>query len=379
MSSPVIIEQVETKRAMTEFVKFPFALYRNDPNWVPPFIEERLDVFNPKKNPLFEHARCQAFLARRDGKLVGTISAMVNDRHNEVHHELMGSFGFFETIDDPEVASALLHAAEEWARGQGMTTMRGPLNLSMNDEVGTLIDGFDEPPMVMMTYNPRYYPGLIEGNGYGKAMDLFAWIFDNMKESLANAPEKVERVARKVMQKQNLHIRKVDMKHFDRDVALVKQIYNAAWQRNWGFTPMTDHEMDHLAAGLKPMIDPNMVFIAETAEGKPVGVALSLPDLHQALKRSGGGHYFPFGLLKFMWHRRHINQSRLLIMGMVEEFRGWGTDSVFYLETAREGLKRGYKRMEGSWILETNTVMNQTIENLGGKVYKTYRVYEKPL
>jgi GNAT superfamily N-acetyltransferase len=379
MSSPVIIEQVESKRGLTEFVKFPFALYRNDPNWVPPLIEERLAVFDPKKNPLFEHARCQVFLARRDGKLVGTISAMVNDRHNEVHNELMGSFGFFETIDDPEVAAALLLAAEGWVKVQGMIIMRGPLNLSMNDEVGTLIDGFDEPPMVMMTYNPRYYPGLIAASGYGKAMDLFAWVFDDMKEGLANAPEKLERVARKVMQKQGLHIRKVDMKNFDRDVALVKQVYNAAWQRNWGFTPMTDHEINHLAAGLKPVIDPNLVFIAETAEGKPVGVALSLPDLHQALKRSGGGHYFPFGLLKFMWHRRHINQARLLIMGMVEEYRGWGTDSVFYLETAREAVKRGYTRMEGSWILESNTMMNQIIERLGGRRYKTYRVYEKPL
>jgi hypothetical protein len=378
MNSPVIIEQVQNKRDLTNFVKFPFDLYRNDPNWVPPLIEERLDVFNPKKNPLFEHSRGQAFLARRDGKLVGTISALVNDRHNEVHNELMGSFGFFETIDDPEVATALLQAAERWVKTQGMTIVRGPLNLSMNDEVGTLIDGFNEPPMVMMTYNPRYYPGLIEANGYGKAMDLFAWIF-NTEEGLANAPEKLTRVAEKVMQKQNLRIRKVEMKHFDREVALVKQIYNAAWQRNWGFTPMTDHEMDHLAAGLKPLIDPNMVFIAETEEGKPVGVALSLPDLHQALKRSGGGHYFPFGLLKFMWHRRHINQSRLLIMGMVEEYRGWGTDAVFYLETAREGLKRGYKRMEGSWILESNTMMNQIIERLGGRKYKTYRVYEKSL
>ena len=379
MSTPVIIEPVENKRGLTEFVKFPFTLYKNDPNWVPPLIEERLDVFNPKKNPLFEHSRGQTFLARRDGKLVGTISALVNDRHNEVHNELMGSFGFFETIDDAEVATALLRAAEGWVKAQGMTIIRGPLNLSMNDEVGTLIDGFDEPPMVMMTYNPRYYPKLIESNGYGKAMDLFAWIFDNIEEGLAKAPEKLERVANKVMQKQNLRIRKVEMKHFDREVALVKQVYNAAWQKNWGFVPMTDHEMDHLAAGLKPLIDPNMVFLAETADGKPVGVALSLPDLHQALKRSGGGHYFPFGLLKFMWHRRHINQSRLLIMGMVEEYRGWGTDSVFYLETAREGLKRGYKRMEGSWILETNTMMNQIIERLGGTRYKTYRVYEKPL
>jgi GNAT superfamily N-acetyltransferase len=378
MSSPVIIEHVENKRGLTEFVKFPFALYRNDPCWVPPLIEERLAVFDPKKNPLFEHARCQAFLARRDGKVVGTISAMVNDRHNEVHGELMGSFGFFETIEDREVATALLKAAEDWVKAQGMTIIRGPLNLSMNDEVGTLIDGFDEPPMVMMTYNPRYYPGLIEACGYGKAMDLFAWIFD-IERDLANAPEKLRRVAYKVLQKQNLRIRKVDMKHFDRDVALIKQVYNAAWQRNWSFTPLTDHEIDHLAAGLKPVIDPNLIFIAETEEGKPVGVALSLPDLHQALKRSGGGRYFPFGLLKFMWHRRHINQSRLLIMGMIEEYRGWGTDAVFYLETAREGLKRGYTRMEGSWILETNTMMNQIIERLGGTKYKTYRIYEKPL
>jgi GNAT superfamily N-acetyltransferase len=379
MSSPVIIEQIQDKRGMTEFVKFPFALYRGDPNWVPPLIEERLDVFNPKKNPIFEHAHCQAFLARRDGKPVGTISAMINDRHNEVHNERMGSFGFFETINDAEVATALLRAAEGWVKDQGMTVIRGPLNLSMNDEVGTLIDGFDEPPMIMMTYNPRYYPGLIEANGYGKAMDLYAWVFNDMKQGLADAPDKLERVARKVMQKQNLHIRKVDMKNFDRDVALVKQVYNAAWQRNWGFTPMTDHEIDHLAAGLKAMIDPNLVFIAETDEGKPVGVALSLPDLHQALKRSGGGHYFPFGLLKFIWHRRHINQARLMIMGMVEEYRGWGTDSVFYLETAREAVKRGYTRMEGSWILETNTMMNQIIERLGGMRYKTYRVYEKKL
>jgi GNAT superfamily N-acetyltransferase len=378
MNSPVVIEQVQDKRGMTEFVKFPFSLYRSDPNWVPPFIEERLAVFNPKKNPFFEHARCQAFLARRDGKLVGTICATVDDRSNEVHNELMGSFGFFETIDDPEVAAALLQIAEGWVKTQGMTIMRGPLNLCMNDEVGTLIDGFDEPPMVMITYNPRYYPGLIERNGYSKAMDLFAWIF-NTEESLANAPEKLTRVAEKVMQKQNLRIRKVEMKHFDREVALVKQVNNAAWQRNWGFVPMTEHEFDHLAAGLKSMIDPNLVFLAENEEGKPVGVALTLPDLHQALKRSGGGHYLPFGLLKFMWHRRHIDQARLMIMGMVEEYRGWGTDAVFYLETAREALKHGYKRIEGSWILESNTMMNQIIERLGGKRYKTYRVYEKPL
>ncbi len=378
MNGDLHIEPVTDKRGLLEFVKFPFKLYRGDPNWVPPLIEERLDVFNPKKNPFWEHSRCQLFLARRASELVGTVAAVVNDNHNTTHNEKMGSFGFLETINDPAVAAALLDAAETWVKAQGMTLIRGPLNPSVNDEIGTLIDGFNESPIVMMTYNPSYVPALIEGCGYTKAMDLFAWIY-NIEEDLRNAPEKLARVSEKAMQKQGIHIRKVDMRHFDRDVALVKQVYNTAWERNWGAVPLTDHETDHLAASLKPTIDPNLIFIAETADGKPVGVSLTVPDLHQALKRSGGGHYFPFGLLKFLWHRRHIDQCRLMIMGMVEEYRGRGADAVFYLETAKEALKRGYRRLEGSWILESNTMMNQIIERLGGKKYKTYRVYEKQL
>ncbi len=378
MSVELRIESVIDKRGLLEFVKFPFKLYRGDPNWVPPLIEERLDVFNPKKNPFWEHARCQLFLARRAGELVGTVAAVVNDNHNTTHNEKMGSFGFLETINDPAVAAALLDSAETWVKAQGMTLIRGPLNPSINDEIGTLIDGFNESPIVMMTYNPSYVPALIEGCGYTKAMDLYAWIY-NIEEDLRNAPEKLARVSEKAMQKQGIHIRKVDMRNFDRDVALVKQVYNTAWERNWGAVPLTDHETDHLAASLKPTIDPNLIFIAETEDGTPVGVSLTIPDLHQALKRSGGGHYFPFGLLKFLWHRRHIDQCRLMIMGMVEGYRGRGADAVFYLETAKEALKRGYRRLEGSWILESNTMMNQIIERLGGKKYKTYRIYEKQL
>lgn len=378
MSGVIQVESVTDKRGLAEFVKLPFQLYRGDPNWVPPLIEERLGVFDLKKNPFWEHSRYQLFLARRDGELVGTVAAVVNDHHNTIHNEKMGSFGFLETINDPAVSAALLGAAEAWIKAQGMTVIRGPLNPSINDEIGALIDGFDEPPMVMMTYNPRYVPALIEACGYTKAMDVFAWIY-NIEEDLKNAPEKLERVATKAMQKQGIRIRKVDMRHFDRDVELVKKVYNAAWQRNWGAVPLTDHETDHLAASLKPTIDPNLIFLAETEDGTPVGVSLTIPDLHQALKRSGGGHYFPFGLLRFLWHRRHIDQCRLMIMGMVEEQRGRGADAIFYLETAREALKRGYKRLEGSWILETNTMMNQIIERLGGKKYKIYRVYEKQL
>ncbi|OQA42212.1 MAG: hypothetical protein BWY52_02285 [Chloroflexi bacterium ADurb.Bin325] len=376
--STITVQPVTDKKGLLEYIRFPFKLYRGDPNWVPPLIEERRDYLDPRKNPLYEHSRFQLFLARRDGELVGTIGAIINDRHNEVHHELMGAFGFFECIDDQAVADALLDAAEAWCRGQGMTVMRGPLNFSMNDEVGTLIDGFDEPPMVMMTYNPRYYPALIERRGYVKAMDLYAWIYD-IEQRLRDAPEKVFHVAQKAMEKRGLKVRKLDMKNFDRDVEFFKEAYNRAWQRNWGFVPMTDAEIDHLVKGLKPLIDPELIFIAETQDGQPAGVSLTLPDLHQALRASGGGRMWPFGLLKFLWCRRKIDQVRLIAMGMIEEYRGRGADAIFYLETARTALKRGYKRLEGSWILENNTMMNQIIERLGGTRYKTYRIYEKPL
>ena len=372
------IEPVTDKRGVTEFVKFPFRLYRGDPNWVPPLIEERLDFLDPKKNPFFEHARCQLFLARRGDELVGTIAAVVNDNHNTFHDEQTGSFGFFEAINDPGVADALLKAAEAWVRGQGMTVIRGPLNFSTNDEIGTLVDGFDEPPVVMMTYNPRYYPALIEGRGYAKAMDVYAYTVD-LAEGLQNAPPKVFSVAEKAAQKEGIRVRKLDLRHLDEEVALLKQVYNRAWERNWGFVPMTDAEMEHLADGLKAILDPNLLFIAENADGVPVGVSIGVPDIHQALRWSGGGHMWPFGLLKFLWYRRKVNQCRLLIMGMVPEYRGRGADAIFYVETARAALAHGYKRMEGSWILETNTMMNLILQRLGMQRYKTYRVYEKPL
>ena len=374
----VHIEPVADRKGVEALVTFPFELYRGDPNWVPPLIEERVAVFDRRKNPFYEHAEYQLFLARRDGRLVGTIGAVINQNHNTFHNEQMGGFGFFETIDDREVADALLDAAESWARSRGSKIMRGPFNFSTNEEVGTLVDGFHEPPMVMMTYNPRYYPSMIESHGYTKAMDLYAYIFD-VAADLAAAPQKLFHAAEKSMQSQGIHVRPVDMRHFDRDVAVIKEVYNQAWARNWGFVPMTDHEIDHLAQSLKPVLDPTLVLIAETADGKPAGVSLTLPDLHQALRWSGGGHQWPLGLLKFMWHKRKVDQARLLIMGMVEADRGLGADAVFYIETARAALARGYKRLETSWILESNTMMNRIIQRMGGQRYKTYRIYERPL
>jgi GNAT superfamily N-acetyltransferase len=303
---------------------------------------------------------------------------VVDDNHNAFHNEQAGAFGFFETVDDPAVAGALLEAAEAWVRGQGMTLIRGPLNFSTNQEIGLLVEGFDEPPMVMMTYNPRHYPDLIEAHGYSKAMDVYAYIVD-LEEGMKSGPPKVFRVAEKAAQKAGIRVRKAELRHLDREIQLVKQVYNSAWEHNWGFVPMTEHEIDHLAAGLKPVIDPNLILIAETADGQPVGVSMALPDLHQALRWSGGGHMFPFGLLKFLWHKRRVNQARMLIMGMIEGYRGRGIDAIFYVETARAALAHGYKRLECGWVLETNTMMNRIVENLGLRRYKTYRIYEKTL
>jgi hypothetical protein len=378
MSRQLRLEPVNDKQGLMEFIEFPFKLYRGDPNWVPPLIEERRDFFDPKKNPFFEHARCQLFLARRGDELVGTVAALVNDNHNAFHNEQTGAFGFFEAVNDQAVADALLEAAEAWVLTQGMAVIRGPLNFSTNDEIGTLVDGFDEPPVVMMTYNPRYYPSLIEAHGYTKAMDVYAYIVD-LAEGLRNAPQKVFSVAEKAAHKEGIRVRKIDVRRLNQEVALIKQVYNRAWERNWGFVPMTDAEIDHLANGLKAILDPNLLFIAETSDGTPVGVSIALPDVHQALRWSGGGHMWPFGLLKFLWHRRKVNQCRLLIMGMVEEYRGRGADAIFYVETARAALAHGYKRMESSWILESNTMMNLISERLGGVRYKTYRIYEKTL
>lgn len=378
MSGQIRIEQVTAKQEVMEFIKFPFKLYRGDPNWVPPLIEERRDFLDPKKNPFFEHSRCQLFLARQGHELVGTIAAVVNDNHNAFHDEKTGSFGFFEAVNDQSVADALLEAAEAWVRGQGMTLIRGPLNFSTNDEIGVLIEGFDEPPVVMMTYNPRYYPALIEAHGYAKAMDVYAYVVE-LAERFQNAPPKVFSVAEKAAQSQGIRVRKVDIRRLNEEVALIKQVYNRAWERNWGFVPMTEAEIDHLANGMKPLLDPNLLFIAETSDGTPVGVSISFPDIHQALRWSGGGHMWPFGLLKFLWYRRKINQCRLLIMGMVPEYRGRGADAIFYVETARSALAQGYKRLEGSWILETNTMMNLILQRLGATRYKTYRIYEKSL
>jgi len=337
------IRPVTSRWQRRAFIKFPWKIYRGDPHWVPPLIGQLKETFDPRKNPFYEHADIQLFLADRGDRPVGRIAAVVNHAHNEFHDERTGFFGFFECVNDPEAAGKLLGAAREWLRQRGMETFRGPANFSSNDEWGLLVQGFDMSPVLMMPYNPPYYPGLLEGYGLTKAKDLYAYRMI-IEEGL---PERLRRMAAKIEQREGLTIRPIDMKDFDNELKRIKVIYNNAWSKNWGFVPMTE----------------------------AAGFSLTLPDYNQALKHLNG-RLFPFGILKLLWHSRRIDHPRILVMGVVHEYQRRGIDAVFYVKTWDAGEKRGYTWGEMSWILEDNEMMKRAMELMGGKIYKTYRIYE---
>lgn len=378
LSGAMQIEVVRSTKQLREFVKFPFDLYRDDPCWVPPFIEERLEFLNKAKNPFFDHARSELFIARRHGHVVGTIGVAADAYYNGLNDAKLATFGFFECIDDDKIAAALFAAAEQWAHDLGMHEIHGPMSFSTNHEIGLLIDGFETAPMLMLTHNPRYYARLIAQQGFNKAMDLYAYIGD-LEERLTNAPPKVVRVAEAAMQRKGIRVRSVNKRDFKAEVQRFLQVYEQAWNNNWGFVPLSKQEAQYLGKQLRWLIDPDLAFIAETTDGKPIAVSITLPDINQAMRISGGGNMWPLGLLKTWRARQHIDQARLWTMGVVKEYRNLGIDAVFYMQTAKAALAKGYKRLEGSLILENNMMMNRIIERLGGERYKTYRIYRKPL
>ncbi|MGB8657164.1 MAG: hypothetical protein WCE90_05200 [Candidatus Zixiibacteriota bacterium] len=367
------IKQVETKRDFIGFIKFPWQLYKDDPNWVPPLLVERKEFLDQRKNPFFKHSEVVFYLAKRNGQTVGRIAGILNHNHIKFHEEKAGFFGLFECVKDYEVAKALLDSVRGWLKSKGMEIMRGPANFSSNDEWGFLLEGFDSPPVIMMSYNPPYYLDFVEKFGMVKAKDLYAYFSD--KSSLP--PDRVVKMAESIKKKENIRIRPINMKEFENEVRRIKLIYNSAWSKNWGFVPMDDEEFDHLAKSLKQVIDPHLVFIAE-ADGKPAGFSLALPDLNQVLIRLNG-RLFPFGILKLLWHtkiRNKIDGVRIITMGVVHEFQKRGLDTVFYVDTYNVGVQRGYTWGEMSWILEDNVLMNRALELLGAKLYKKYRLYE---
>ena len=376
------ISAVSNKSELEQFIAFPWQVYKSNPHWVPPLISERKQFLDPDRNPFFEHAKATFFIARRNGQAVGTIGAFSNHLYNQVHGEKSGFFGFFEVLDEPETARALLTTAEDWARQAGHDRVLGPMQYSTNDELGLLIDGFDDPPRILMTYNPPSYQGYLEGAGYRKAMDLLAYSV-NVAELHDGLPEKVGRVGQKILKRWNLEVRPVNMKDFDREVDRVQEMYNASWELNWGFVPLTDREVGVLAKQLKTIIDPDFTLIVER-DHKLVGFAIALPDLNQPLRLAYPSPGTPEVLTfaKLLWHwkvRKVATWVRAWALGIIPEYRGQGLEALMLGQLVETAYRKGYQFGEMSWILESNDKVRRTIELMHGKVYKTYRIYEKPL
>lgn len=378
------IRPISAPEERLAFIHFQWQVYRDDPYWVPPLISERVEFMDKERHPFYQHADVQHFMAYRDGKPVGTIAALVNHAHNEFHDERVGFFGLFEVLKDQEAAHALLETACAWARDKGMTAIRGPANYSTNEEIGLLVDGWNGPPVVMMTYNPRYYVDFIEGAGFYKAMDLVAYYLDlaQFGPHGENLPPKLLRVTQKVRERGGFTTRKVNMRRFEEEVNLFKGIYNSAWEKNWGFVPMTDAEIDHMAAGLKQILDPDVLWFAEK-DGQPIGAMVPIPDLNQALIRAYPRPGVPewWTMAKLLWHwkvRRCVTTLRAFAGGVLEPYRGRGVAEMLMVDLAAYALPR-YKHCEISWLLENNFMVRRSAEIFGAKVYRTYRVYEKQL
>lgn len=359
-------------RLVKQFVELPYRLYAGARHWVPPLRRDEHRRLSPRHNPFFAHAEMQLWLARTDGRVTGRIAAIDDRLHNEKHGERLTWFGFFEAAD-AGTARCLLDEVESWGRLRQARAVRGPANPSLNESAGLLVDAFDADPYVLMPYNPPEYAGYIEAAGYHKAKDLLAWDID----LTVPCPERITKLAARVAHHYGVVVRTVDLAAFDRDLEILKAVYRAAWDDNWGFVPPTDDEIRQLAVDLKPVLDPELVLFAEQ-QGRPIACAVAIPDLNQVLKRMHG-NLLPFGVVHFLRRKSIVTRGRLLLLGVIPEARRIGLYPLLIAEIHRRGVARGYQRGELSWTLEDNDLIHAGIEAAGGRRYKTYRLYEKPL
>lgn len=379
MTQPLEVIPVEGKADLTEFIRVPWALYLDDPQWVPPLLSERRDLLDAAKNPFFGHAEVKFWLARRGTLPVGRISAQVNHAHLAVHQDATGHFGMFEADDAEETFRALLTVARDWLRAQGMRRVVGPFSLSINDESGVLVDGFDRPPSLMMGHAPPYYGPRIEEQGFIKAKDLICYRYDLSAEP----PPTIQTFVRKAADMKGLVIRPLDMRRYHEELAAIIEIFNDAWSENWGFIPLTDTEIRHMAKSLRPLVRPDSFAIAEL-EGTPVAMAIGLPNLNEAIADLNG-RLLPFGWMKLLWRVRvrTTRTGRLPLMGVRKQYHATPLGAVLALaviEALRVAQgKAGMEEGELSWILEDNLPMRRMIEQYGGVAYKTYRLYERNL
>lgn len=361
-------------RDVMRFLKVSYGIYGDDPNWVAPLLMDLKKVFTDA-NPLFQHAEMQLWVATRGGRDVGRIAGILDHNHNQVTKDQAAFFGFFECADDAAASRQLFAQVMDWARGKGMKRLLGPMNPTTNDECGLLVDAFDSSPVLMMTYNPRYYVTLVEAEGFRKAKDLLAFNMD-----LAKIPfDRLRRIAAKIRQRNpDLTFRPVLRKTLTQDLVKVKEIYNAAWEDNWGFVPMTDAEMDFMAARLKPLLMEGLIWLAE-AGNEPVGFLLALPDYNVPMKALRGRLLTPklLGFIPYLLGWKCPPRTRVITLGMKEKYRNKGLESAMLIEGLKVGMDAGVTESEASWILEDNVAMCRVLEAIGGVRYKTYRIYQR--
>lgn len=372
------ITRVVSRADRDAFIKFPWRIYGNDPAWVPPLLLERKEFIDRDRHPFFEHGKAELFLARRGGETLGRIMASDDPNYNALHGSNVGCFGMFESIDDQDVANVLFDAASGWLRGLGRGEMMGPIDYSTNYLCGLLIDGFPHPPTLLTSHNPSYYSRLIESWGFRKAIDLFAWWLANPQQ----ATQRLRRLAAALKRKRReVALRPGNLRDLEGEARKLREIYNQAWRKNWGFVPFTEKEFDFMAHELKPLLVPEFVWIAEV-EDEPVAFILCVPDINVALKKINGRlttFGLPIGLAKLLYSKSRLKTVRLVALGVVPKYRRHGIAEMLVLNVIEEAmLKRGFIG-EASLILETNDMMNRFLEAIGAEKYKTYRIYRRPL
>jgi len=365
------VNAVEDRGGLRAFIRFPEILYRDDPRWVPPLRRDERARLSPS-NPFFAHAEAQLFLACRGRQVVGRVVAILDRWHLERWKDGAGFFGFFESVADAAVAGALIAAVREWLKGKELVRMRGPFNPSTNDMCGILSSGFEHPPRIMMPYNPPYYPTLLEGAGLRPIRELLAYEL----EPPAVLPEAVNRVAEAAASR-DCRVRPLDPRRLAQEAEVFRQVYNAAWSENWGFVPISEREMAWMASQLREVLVPDLALIAEL-DGRPVGFFLCLPDVNPAL-RVLRGRLTPWGLCRFLLMRRRVNELRLVLLGVVPEYRRRGIEALLLRQAYGAVRRLGYRRVELGWILEENAVIRQTTKRWGAREVKRYRIYEAPL
>ena len=373
----VEIRPVQGRSELTSFIKLPFELHGGTP-WVPPLISERRRFLDQAKNPYFQHADAEYFLAWRDGRPVGRITAQIDRRWDEFQGGNDGQFGFIDSEDDPQVFSALLDAAEGWVRDRGRERLIGPMDFTTNDECGLLIEGYDRRPMILEPWHPPHYREKLERAGYAKKMDLLMWYLrmGDLKEGLKFHPA-IHEAADKVETEHGITVRNMRRRQLKSEIAKFMEVYNAAWEKNWGFVPITQDECDFQAKNLRPVLDPRWAFIAERGD-EVIGAALTLPDINQVMPKLNG-RLLPLGWLRFLLGKRKIDEVRVFALGVKPEHQHTGVAARFYIEHIEATDPDGVMAGEEGWILETNEPMNRAMEGMGGRVVKKYRLYEKAL